>query len=230
MAFRGAMDMEGSHLDVSDATVFVVDDDPAVRTAIQLLLKSMKLQVEVFPCAKEFLEADDSQRAGCVLADVRMPGMNGLEMQQQMWRQGDRRPVIIISGHGDVPMVVDAMKFGAVDFLEKPFRDQQLWDCVQKALQVDRRNREKQAHQEIIAARLAKLKSGEKDVLRWLLTGKSNRDIATELNLSVRTIEVRRAKLMRKLETDTLADLIRLSLQTDLLDHGGEPQQPADGG
>ena len=210
-------------MDVSEATVFVVDDDPAVRTALSMLLKSMKLRVEAFPCASDFLEANDPQRAGCVLADVRMPGMSGLEMQRQMRSRGDRRPVIIISGHGDVPMVVEAMKFGAVDFLEKPFRDQQLWECVQKALQLDERNRQQQASQEVITARLAKLKPGEKDVLRWLLAGKSNRDIATELSLSVRTIEVRRAKVMQKMEARTLADLIRLSIQSDLLKDGGRP-------
>ena len=213
-------------MDASEVTVFVVDDDPAVRTALGMLLKSMKLQVEAFSCAEDFLEANGSQRIGCVLADVRMPGMSGLEMQQQMRRRGDHRPVIIISGHGDVPMVVEAMKYGAVDFLEKPFRDQQLWDCVQKALRLDQSNRCEQAAQEAVAARLAKLKPGEKDVLRRLLAGKSNREIAAQLNLSVRTIEVRRAKVMQKMEAETLADLIRLSIESDLLGSGDEHQQP----
>lgn len=221
---RDWVGMKCNDLDASEATVFVVDDDPAVRSALGMLLRSMKLRVELFPCAKDFLEAGDALRPGCVLADVRMPGMSGLEMQQHMRRQGDHRPVIVISGHGDVPMVVEAMKFGAVDFLEKPFRDRQLWDSVQQALLLDQRNRRARATQDIVAARIARLKPGEKDVLRCLLAGKSHRDIASELGLSVRTIEVRRAKMMQKMEAKTLADLIRLSIQSDLSSGDEEPQ------
>ena len=213
-------------MNASEATVFVVDDDPAVRTALCMLLKSMKLRVEAFACARDFLRSHDPDRPGCVLADVRMPGMSGLEMQQHMRRQGDLRPVIVISGHGDVPMVVQAMKFGAVDFLEKPFRDQQLSECVQNALQIDAKNRQRRAQQKVVDRRLAQLKAGERDVLQLILQGKSNKYIASELNLSVRTIEVRRSKVMHKMGAKTLADLIRMSVQLDLSTDDDAPETP----
>jgi two-component system, LuxR family, response regulator FixJ len=199
----------------TDPTVFVVDDDPAVREALTTLVQSMHLRAEPYASAQEFLAAFDATRPGCILLDVRMPGTSGLALLEQFEREGIPLPAIVMSAYGDVPMVVRAMKAGALNFLEKPCRDADLWDAVQEALKWDSARRKSAALRGQTLQRLQRLTSGEHDVLTLLVAGKSNKAIAAELYLSVRTIEVRRAKLMKKMQAESLAELIRLTIVAD---------------
>lgn len=196
----------------TEPTIFIVDDDPAVRQALTVLVRSMRLQAEAYESAQEFLDAFDAARPGCLLLDVRMPGISGLGLLEQFNRDEITLPAIVMSAYGDVPMVVRAMKAGALNFLEKPCRDQQLWESIQEALKWDSQHRQSLALRSKARDRLQRLTSGEHDVLRQLIDGKSNKTIAAELSLSVRTIEVRRAKLMKKMRAHSLAELIRLTL------------------
>lgn len=196
----------------SEPTVFIIDDDPAARQALAVLVESMNLRVETYASAQEFLDVYDPSKPGCMLLDVRMPGVSGLELLQRLVSDKIPVPVIIISAHGDVPMVVQAMKAGALNFLEKPCRDQQLWEAIQEALRWDTDNRKQLARNARAQRRIARLTPGERDVLKMLVKGKSNKAIAAELELSVRTIEVRRAKVMRKMKAESLAELVRLAL------------------
>jgi two-component system, LuxR family, response regulator FixJ len=206
----------------ADPTVFIVDDDPAVRQALTALVRSMRLKAEAYESAQQFLDAFDGTRPGCVLLDVRMPGIGGLELLEQFNREEVPLPAIIMSAYGDVPMVVRAMKAGALNFLEKPCRDQQLWEAIQEAIKWDSVHRQHVALRSKVLHRLQRLTSGERDVLALLIDGKSNKSIATELNLSVRTIEVRRSKLMKKMKAESLAELIRMALSAD--SHVEKPQ------
>jgi len=199
----------------ADPTVFIVDDDPAVRQALTALVRSMRLGAETYESAQQFLDAFDAARPGCMLLDVRMPGISGLGLLDQFNREEIPLPAIVMSAYGDVPMVVRAMKAGALNFLEKPCRDQQLWEAIQEALKWDADHRERMALRTKARHRLQRLTPGEHDVLALLIDGKPNRIIAVELNLSVRTIEVRRAKIMDKMKADSLAELIRLTLSAD---------------
>jgi two-component system, LuxR family, response regulator FixJ len=196
-------------------TVFIIDDDPAVRQSLTVLMRAMRLHAEAYESAQAFLDAFDPSRPGCVLLDVRMQGMSGLGLLEEFSRQEIPLPAIVMSAYGDVPMVVRAMKAGALNFLEKPCRDQQLWEAIQEALQWDSAHRRQTALRSKVRHRLERLTTGEHDVLRLLADGKSNRAIAADLNLSVRTIEVRRAKLMKKMKAESLAELIRLTLAAD---------------
>ena len=175
----------------------------------------MRLPAETYESAQQFLDAFDASRPGCVLLDVRMPGISGLGLLEQFSRQEIPLPAIVMSAYGDVPMVVRAMKAGALNFLEKPCRDQQLWEAIQEAIKWDADHRQRVACCSEVHRRLQRLTSGEHDVLALLIDGKPNRTIASELNLSVRTIEVRRAKIMNKMKADSLAELIRLALLAD---------------
>jgi two-component system, LuxR family, response regulator FixJ len=199
----------------TDPTVFIVDDDPAVRQALMTLVRSMRLQAETYESAQQFLDAFDASRPGCVLLDVRMPGISGLGLLEQFSRKEIPLPAIVMSAYGDVPMVVRAMKAGALNFLEKPCRDQQLWEAIQEAIRWDAEHRQRLALCNLARHRLQRLTAGEHDVLALLIDGKPNRTIAVELNLSVRTIEVRRAKIMDKMKADSLAELIRQTLAAD---------------
>jgi two-component system, LuxR family, response regulator FixJ len=196
----------------ADPTVFIVDDDPAVRQALAALVRSMRLRVEAYESAQQFLDAFDGSRPGCVLLDVRMPGISGLGLLEEFKREGIPLPAIIMSAYGDVPMVVRAMKAGALNFLEKPCRDQQLWEAIQEAIKWDSEQRQRVAERDKALHRLQRLTAGERDVLELLIDGKSNKTAAAELNVSVRTVEVRRAKLMKKMKAESLAELIRLAL------------------
>ncbi len=209
-------------MDTTNSTVFIVDDDPAVRQGLAMLVKSMQLQAECFASAQEYLQVSDPDRPGCLLIDVRMPGMSGLELLDRLAARGVHLPAIMISAYGDVPMVVRAMKSGATDFLEKPCRDHELWEAIQSALQRDAENRRRKNQRVLVGERLERLTPGEQEVLEMLVEGGSNKAIAAKLGLSVRTIEVRRAKIMRKMEADSLAELVRLALATN--ESFGEPQ------
>ena len=214
--------MERSVLE-SVEKVYIVDDDPAMRQLLSVLVKSMQLCPESYASAHEVLDHCTPSEPGCVLLEVRMPGMSGLELLEVMRQQGIPFPVIVLSAHGDVPTAVRAMRAGAINFLEKPCREQQLWEAIQEALRFDAENRRVLARKGRIRRRLAKLTAGERNVLDRLLDGKANKDIATELDVSVRTVEVRRAKIMDKMQADSLAELVRYALEVSMPSGGIQP-------
>lgn len=195
-----------------EITVFVVDDDLAMRTSLQWLIESVGMQVKTYESAQAFLDAYYPGRAGCLLLDVRMPGISGLELQAYLNKKEIRLPVIIITGHGDVAMAVKAMKAGAVDFIEKPFDDEALLNSIKKALQYDEKQRALRAQRADLAARLAELTPREHEVMAMVTDGKSNREIAAALGVSAKTVEVHRARVMDKMRADSLAELVRLAL------------------
>lgn len=192
--------------------VFVVDDDEAVRNSLRLLLKSMGMPAVIHGSAEEFLANYDPDQPGCIVLDVRMPGMSGPELQEELNRRGAIIPVIFVTGHGDVPMAVEAMQHGAVDFLQKPFSDKELTDRIQRALAADRRNRDLLGEKEQIRARLAMLTRRERQVLELVTRGKSNKVIAGDLGVSQRTVEIHRAHLTEKMRATSLAHLVRMTM------------------
>ena len=202
------------------SVVFVVDDDESVRGSLRYLLRSAGLECQAFASATEFLAVYDPAQPGCLVLDVRMPGMSGLELQQLLNLRGAIIPVIFITGHGDIPMVVDAMQQGASDFLQKPFRDQDLIDRIQRALERDGRNRAALDEHARIRERLDSLTPREREVLALMTRGKPNKIMAAELGLSQRTVEIHRARVMEKSGAASLAQLVRMVL--DL-----EPDRPA---
>jgi len=194
---------------MDDCTVFVVDDDPAMRESLKFLMDSVGIGVETFESAQDFLDRYQPERPGCLVLDVRMPGMSGLDLQEVLAHRGILVPVIIITGYGDVPMAVRAMKGGALDFIEKPFTDQALLDKVNTALEIDktwRREGKEMAH---VEERHDRLTDREKEVMEKVLVGKPNKVIASELGLSHKTVEVHRSRVMDKMEVQSLADLLR---------------------
>ncbi|MCZ8132434.1 MAG: response regulator FixJ [Steroidobacteraceae bacterium] len=197
------------------ATVFVVDDDDAVRTSLRLLLKSVGLPVETHASAQEFLDAFDPDRAGCLVLDIRMPGMSGLELQQKLNDLHAIIPIVFITGHGDVPMAVEAMQHGAVDFIQKPFRDQDLIDRINQALEKDRENRAGLRERDAIRRRMEELTPREREVLELVTQGKANKVIAGDLNVSQRTVEIHRARVMEKMGASSLAHLVRMVIEAE---------------
>jgi two-component system, LuxR family, response regulator FixJ len=197
------------------ATVFVVDDDDAVRTSLRLLLKSVGLPVETFGSAQEFLDSFDADRAGCLVLDIRMPGMSGLELQQKLNEMHAIVPIVFITGHGDVPMAVEAMQHGAVDFIQKPFRDQDLIDRINQALERDRENRAGLKERDAIRRRMEQLTPREREVLALVTQGKANKVIAGDLNVSQRTVEIHRARVMEKMGASSLAHLVRMVIEAE---------------
>ena len=197
----------------SDPIIFVVDDDEAVRLSTEMLVRSMGLRAESFDSAAEFLEDFDPQQPGCVILDIRMPGMSGLELQEHLNELGAKIPVIFVTGHGDVPMAVKAMKAGAVDFLQKPFRDQELIDRVHSALDRDSEHREESEARSRIQAHVDTLTSREIEVMDQVVEGRANKEIAFELGLSPRTVEIHRARVMSKMKAESLPDLVRRVLR-----------------
>ncbi len=197
------------HRNRDEPLIYLVDDDDAVRDALGLLLRSVGLECELHPSALEFLEHYDSERHSCLVADIRMPGLSGLELQQRLNEQGADIPVIFITGHGDVPMAVNAMKSGASDFIQKPFRDQDLLDRIHKALAIDKERRTTRASEQAIRDRLALLTPRETEVMRRVVKGHANKVIAMDLGVSQRTVELHRARVMRKLKMRSLAELVQ---------------------
>ena len=192
--------------------VFVVDDDRAMRDSLRWLLDSVGLPVRTYATAAEFLADHDPAQPGCLVLDVRMPGMSGLDLQAELSRRGVELPTIVITGRAEVPMAVRAVKAGAIDFIEKPFSDQLLLDRVRQALELDRDAREVRTRREDARQRLAALTAREREVLHLVVAGKANKEIAFELGLSPKTIEVHRAHVMSKMHVDSLAELIRVAL------------------
>ncbi|MGC1953064.1 MAG: response regulator transcription factor [Gammaproteobacteria bacterium] len=193
-------------------TVFVVDDDRAFCQSLRMLLHSAGLRVEDYSSAESFLEAGCAQRPGCLVLDVRMPGWSGLELQAHLRAKRLRMPIIFITGHGDIPMAVRALKAGAVDFLEKPFDDEALLQCVYHALERDTQRRQGEFSRAQADARLARLTPREKEVMQLVAAGRSNKQIAAELNISHRTVEIYRARVMEKLGAKSICDLIRIAM------------------
>jgi two-component system, LuxR family, response regulator FixJ len=194
------------------ATVFVIDDDEAVRNSLRLLLKSIGLPVRAYASAKEFLPSYDEHQPGCLVLDIRMPGMSGLELLQQLNLRGAIIPVVFISGHGDIPMAVEAMQNGAFDFLQKPFRDQDLIDRVQRALERDASVRAQLRATDKIREHFASLTPREREVLELVTSGKPNKVMAADLGVSQRTIEIHRARVMEKMQARSLAQLVRMMI------------------
>lgn len=197
--------------------VYVVDDDPALRDSLRCLLESVGLRALVFADTDAFLAAYQPDRPGCLLLDVQIPGRNDLNVQQRLHGHDIDVPVIIVTGHGDVAMAVTALKQGALDFIEKPFNEQLLLDCVHNALTEDVVRRRTRARRRELLRRLDTLTPREQDVLRWVVEGLSNREIAEVLSLSRKTVEVHRAKVMQKMEADTLSQLIRMAMAIGIL-------------
>lgn len=193
-----------------EPTVFIVDDDDAVRDSLEDLVDSVGLKAEIFASAQEFLAAYDPLRAGCLVLDIRMPGMSGLELQEKLGERQAVLPIIFITGHGDIPMAVEAMRRGAVDFIQKPFRDQDLLDRINSALAQGVGRREDMEEQRAIEERIHSLTRRERQVMEMVVEGKANKVIAIDLGLSQRTVEVHRANVMEKMRTKTLADLVRM--------------------
>ncbi len=195
------------------ATVFVIDDDDAVRDAVTLLLESVGLTVEAYGDAQAFLDAVETDRAGCIVLDVRMPGMSGMDLQKNLNRLGSTLPIVFVTGHGDVPMAVEAMRAGAVEFLQKPFRDQDLIDRVHTALQADLAHRQSSSRRDDVHARVARLTERERQVLEQLVDGKSTKQIASAFDLSPRTVEIHRARVLEKMQAGSVAELVKLTLE-----------------
>ncbi len=196
-------------MDRDEPLVYVVDDDEAVRDSLTLLLKAVGLASQTFSSAAEFLNHYDPEQHGCLVADIRMPGMSGLDLQDELNRDGAQIPLIFITGHGDVPMAVDAMKSGALDFIEKPFRDQDLLDRMQQALAWDKERRIENLKTLAIRERLATLTPRETEVMECVVQGQANKVIAMDLGVSQRTVEIHRARVMEKMAVRSVAKLVR---------------------
>jgi FixJ family two-component response regulator len=195
----------------SQAIVHVVDDDASLRVALEGLLDSVGLATHMYKTAGEFLSADIADALGCVIVDVRLPDMNGLEFQNQLIKRGFHLPVVMITGHGDIPMSVRAMKGGAVDFLSKPFRDQDLLDAVIAAIDRDRQRRSSEGDFEEIKQRFGTLSTREQQVMLLVASGKMNKQVAGELGISEVTVKIHRGAAMRKMNAHTFAELVRMA-------------------
>jgi len=202
-------------------TIFIVDDDPSVRESTELMLKSVGFNVKTFVSAQDFLDARFQEGPGCVVLDVRMPGMSGLELQEKLVSVKTPLPVIFITGHGTVPMSVRAMKAGAVDFLQKPFEEQDLLDAIQRAISQQRERKSKRDEADELRKRLKALTPREYEVFSLLVTGMANKEVAYELGMSERTVKAHRARVMEKMSARSFADLVRFAetLKTHSTDH-----------
>ncbi|HAJ92511.1 MAG TPA: DNA-binding response regulator [Gammaproteobacteria bacterium] len=200
----------------TEPTVFLVDDDHAVRDALELLLESAAFKTASFENATAFLNTYTQNQAGCLVLDIRMPDMSGMELQDVLTAKGITLPIIFLTGHGNVPMSARAFRTGAVDFMEKPFDESALLERIGEAIQLDRINRETVAKREHARARLTTLTPREQQVMLLVVTGKVNKEIAAELNLSHRTVEIHRSRVMEKTGTQSLTRLIELAIASGL--------------
>jgi FixJ family two-component response regulator len=203
--------MEGER----EPTVFIVDDDPGVLDAIQLLMRSVGLLSRTFPSATAFLAAYEPEVPGCLVLDLRMPWMSGTELQGRLLEMGSRLPIIFVTAHGDIPTAVEAVKAGAVDFIQKPFSDQKLLDKVHQALALDARGREERVRREQERARLASLTPREREVMALVVEGRHNKAIAQELGISLRTVESHRGRVMAKMEAASVPALVQAVMRLE---------------
>ncbi len=194
-----------------EPTVFIVDDDDAVRRFLSGLIASVELRVEAFASARDFLEAYEPGRPGCLVLDVRMPGMSGLELQRELADQAIDLPVIILTGHGNVQLAVRAMQAGAIDFVEKPFDNELLLDRIQRAVAENVRAGDKRTKRIEIAGRIQLLTPREREVLDLVVAGQTNKGVARHLDISEKTVEIHRANVMRKMQAKSLADLVKMA-------------------
>lgn len=205
-------------------TVFVVDDDPAARKSVCALVASMGIHAEGYASGEEFLESYRSDMRGCLVTDLRMLGMSGIQLQEKMQERGISLPVIVITAHADTPVTVQAMRNGAITLLEKPCRDQELWDSIREAIATDSRDREVRRRREEVARRIESLTQQERKVMDQMIAGSPNKNIATSMNVSVRTIESRRHNIFEKTGTESLAELVRLVLEYQQVDTTKRPR------
>ena len=192
-------------------TIFVVDDEPDVRAALSMLIKSVGLQPEIYETPQAYLDAYDPERPGCLVLDMRMPGMSGLDLQEKLAGMGLHPPIIMISGHGEIPNAVQAVQSGAIDFLQKPVSDQLLLDRIQQALRLDEENRKNYHERKELEERYNMLTPREREVMQGVITGKLNKIIADELNVSTRTVEIHRSHVMEKMQAGSLSALVNMS-------------------
>jgi two-component system, LuxR family, response regulator FixJ len=204
----------------ADAIVHVIDDDEAVRQSIEFLLRTAGVTARTYDSASAFLNALPTIDPGCIITDVRMPGISGIDLLRRLGEMRIKMPVIVITGHGDVPLAVEAMKIGAVDFLEKPFEDELLLGSVRSALSRSQENAERDAERVEVEARLATLTNREREVLEGLVAGKPNKIIAFDLAISPRTVEIYRANVMTKMEAASLSELVRMALVIGMMNSG----------
>ena len=200
------------NVEADEATVFVVEDDPNVRHSLRWLVESCGLRVQTHASAEDFLEAYSPEQSGCLLLDLRMPGMSGEDLQHSLTARQFSIPVIVVTGHGDVDSAVRAMKGGAVDFIEKPYEKAVLLDCIHRAMELDRATREQEANLVDVEARLALLTPREREVMDLVVVGMGNKQVAHRFGISVKTIEIHRSRLMKKLKAKTAVDLARIYL------------------
>ncbi|MGO1233942.1 MAG: response regulator FixJ [Marinobacter sp.] len=200
-------------------TVYVVEDDEAVRDSLELLLKSDGKPVQTYESANAFLKDYSDKMAGCIVLDIRMPGMDGMELQKKMNEKHSILPIIFVTGHGDVPMAVDAMKEGAVDFIQKPYREEALLEKIEAALEQDRDQRKSLDEKQEIIRRIKSLTPREREIMDRMIAGQANKVIAIELEISQRTVEIHRSRVMHKMGTHSLAHLVRMVLSVkELID------------
>ena len=190
--------------------VFVVDDDPSIRRSLTNLLRSMEFRVETFTTADEYLQSAQVDAPGCLVLDVRLPGMSGLDLQREMSRFSAPRPIVFITGHGDVPMAVQAIRGGAVEFLTKPFRDQDLLDAIRRAIDLDRHMRHARGELADLQRRFESLSPREREVFERVVAGLANKRIAAELDVTEATVKVHRAQVMQKMRAESVPDLVTM--------------------
>ena len=200
-----------------EPSVFIVDDEEPVRSALTLLMESVGLKSESFSSAQDYLNQFDATKPGCLILDVRMPGLSGLDLQARLGAEKIHPPIIIITGHGDVPMAVRAVTAGAVDFIEKPFNNQSMLDNVHRAIEQDAKQRGESSRLQDIEQRYDELTPREKEVLQCVIEGKRNKIIASDMNISQSTVEAHRSKVMEKMEANSLSDLMRMALLLKLI-------------
>lgn len=200
---------------MNEPTVFIVDDDQAVARSLRWLIESVRLRVETFASAQAFLDGYATTKPGCLVLDVRMPGMSGIELQERLTAQRIRVPIIFITGHGDVQMAVRAVQAGAFDFIEKPFNDQDLLDRIQRAISFDSERRGHDSQRAQLSALFANLTPREREVMDLVVEGMSNKAVANTLGLSAKTVEVHRAKVMEKMHARSVSDLVKMSMQNN---------------